>query len=127
MQISNKLNDKLVRSDHPPNDKREGVCIYFKSSLPIQTLRISMVHECINLEITVDSKLCNTICLYRSPNQHIEEFETFVKHPDFNLEFIFNKNSYLTVVIGDFNAKSRNWKKKATKPLLVNLNFMRSL
>ena len=111
MQISNKLNDKLVRSDHPPNDKREGVCIYFKSSLPIQTLRISMVHECINLEITVDSKLCNIICLYRSPN----------------LEFIFNKNSYLTVVIGDFNAKSRNWKKKATKPLLVNLNFMRSL
>ena len=86
-----------------------------------------MVHECINLEIAVDSKLCNTICLYRSPNQHIEEFETFVKHPDFNLEFIFNKNSYLTVVIGDFNAKSRNWKKKATKPLLVNLNFMRSL
>ena len=28
-----------------------------------------------------------------------------------NLEFIFNKNPYLTVVIGDFNAKSHNWYK----------------
>ena len=34
---------RFVRFDHPSNDKRVGVCVYFKSFLPIQTLRISML------------------------------------------------------------------------------------
>ena len=67
-----------------------------------------MLHECFNLEITIDGKLCNLICLCRSPIQNMEEFETFVKNLEFNLEFIFNKNPYLAVAIGDFNAKSHN-------------------
>ena len=41
----------------------------------------------------------------------MEEFETFVKNLELNLEFIFNKNPYLTVVIDEFNAKSHNWYK----------------
>ena len=72
----------------------------------MQTLSISMLQGFINLEITIDGKLCNLICLYRSPSQNMEEFETFLKNLELNLEFIFNKNPYLTVVIGDFNAKS---------------------
>ena len=31
-----------------------------------------------------------------------------LKNLELNLEFIFNKDPYLTVVIGDFNAKSHN-------------------
>ena len=58
--------------------------------------------KCINLEITIDGKLCNLICLYRSPSQNMEEFETFVKNLELNLEFIFNKNPYQTVGIGNF-------------------------
>ena len=56
----------------------------------------------------------------------MEVFEKFIKILDLNLEFIFNKNPYLTVVISDFNPKSRNWGKKTTKPKLVCLNFMTS-
>ena len=56
----------------------------------------------------------------------MEVFERFIKILDLNLEFIFNKNPYLTVVISDFNPKSRNWEKKTTKPKLVCLNFMTS-
>ena len=41
----------------------------------------------------------------------MEEFETFIKNLELNLELIFTKNSYLTVVIGDFNVKSINWYK----------------
>ena len=26
----------LVRADHPDNMKRDGVCIYYKESLPVQ-------------------------------------------------------------------------------------------
>ena len=102
---------RLIRSDHPSNDKRGGVCVYFKSSLPIQILSISILHECINLEIRINDKLCNLICLYRSPSQNMKEFMTFVKNLELNLELIFTKNPYLTVVIGGFNVKSHNWYK----------------
>ena len=50
-----------------------------------------MLHEYINLEIRTD-----------------EQFETFIKNFELNLELIFTKNPYLTVVIGDFNVKSHN-------------------
>ena len=52
---------RLVLSDYPSNDERDGVCVYFKSSLPIQTMSISMLHECINLKITID---VNLVILY---------------------------------------------------------------
>ena len=35
----------------------------------------------------------------------MEELEKFVKNLALNLEFIFNKNQYLTVVVGGFNVK----------------------
>ena len=50
--------------------------------------------------VSLSSKLCNFIYLYRSPRQNMEEFEKFVKKFDFNLEFSFNKNLYLKVVFG---------------------------
>ena len=49
-------------------------------------LSISMLHECISLEIRIDDKLCNLICLYRCPSQNMEEFETCDKNLEFNLE-----------------------------------------
>ena len=95
----------LVRFDHHSNDKQGGVCVYLKSPLPIQILIISVFHECINLEITINGKLCKLICLNILPSQNMEELEKFVKNLALNLEFIFNKNQYLTVVVGGFNAK----------------------
>ena len=59
-----------------------------------------MLLECINLEIRINGKLRNLISLYRSPSQNMEEFETFIKNLELNLELIFTKNPYLTVVIG---------------------------
>ena len=40
-----------------------------------------------------------SICLHKSPSQNMEEFEMFVKNLELNLEFIFNKNPYLTVLV----------------------------
>ena len=39
----------------------------------------------------------------------MEEFETFVKNLELNLQFIFSKNPYLAVVIGDFTVTSHDW------------------
>ena len=118
---------RLIRSDHSSNDKRGGVCVYFKSSLPIQMLSISMLHECISLEFRIDGKLWNLICLYRSPSQNMEEFGMFVKNLDLNIELIFTKNPCLTVVIGYFNVKSHNWYKgDKTKASGTKLEIMTS-
>ena len=102
---------RLIRSDHLSNDKQGGVCVYFKSPLRLQILSISMLHNCINLEIRIDDKLCNLICLCRSPSQKLEEFATFIENLELNLELIFTQNPYVTVVIDGFNVKAQNWYK----------------
>ena len=46
------------------------------------------------------------ICLYRSPSQNSKEIKTFLKNLDLNLEFIFNKNSNLTIYFIYYNSSS---------------------
>ena len=40
----------VVRADHPLNTQKAGVCIYFKSSLPLKVLDIQLLQECIKLK-----------------------------------------------------------------------------
>ena len=49
------------------------------------------------------------MALYRSPNQSQsqDEFETFLKNLELNLGTVSGKNTFLTVVLDDFNAKSK--------------------
>ena len=67
----------LVRSDHPSNNKRGGVCVYYKNILPLRVLDIQYLHECINFELKIGDKLCNFVALYRSPSHTQDEFEKF--------------------------------------------------
>ena len=55
------------------------------------------------------NKLCNFISLYRSPSQSSDEFENFVYNLDLTLEALTQKNPFLTVIVGDFNAKFSKW------------------
>ena len=77
--------------------KRGGACIYYKISLPLKIKIIQYLQECINFEIKIKDKLCNFITLYRSPNQYQDEL---------NLDSIMTNNPFLTVILGEFNAKS---------------------
>ena len=45
--------DNLLHSDHLSINKRGGVCIYYKSTLPRNILSISNLDECINFEISI--------------------------------------------------------------------------
>ena len=98
-----------MRSDHPFNSKRGGVCIYYKNYLPLQIISVKYLSECINFEITIGNKICNFITLYRSPSQNQDDFLAFKDNLEMNLETLVQRNPFLTVVIGDFNAKSKNW------------------
>ena len=99
----------LFRSDHPSNNKRGGFCVYYKSTLPLRILNISNLDECINFEVSIANKICRFIHLYRSPSQKQDEFQEFKSNLEINFDALSANNPFLTVMIGDFNAKSSNW------------------
>ena len=96
----------LIRSDHSSNNKRGGVC---KNVLPLRVLSIQYLQECINFELNIGGKICNFISLHISPSQTQDEFEKFIDNLELNLETLCQNNPFLIVLIGDLNAKSKNW------------------
>ena len=70
----------LVRADNPSNSKRGGVCIYYLNSLQLKVIDIQFLNECLNFEINVGGKMFNFLCLYRSPSQTRDTFETFANN-----------------------------------------------
>ena len=105
------LKYNLIRIDHPSNNKRGGVCIYYKNFLPLRVLSIQYLQECIckNFELNIGGKICNFISLYRSLSQTQDEFEKFFDNLELNLDILCQKKPFLTVLIEDLNAKSKNW------------------
>ena len=94
----------LIRSDYPSN-----VCLYCKNYLPLRVLNISYLKECLNFELKTGDKSCNFIALYRSPSKSQDDFKTFSDNFEMTLETMAQKFSFLTGIVGDFNAKSCNW------------------
>ena len=98
----------MFLADHPSGDRRGGVCIYYKETLPIKELKISYLQESICFDLKIGNKLCSIVSLYRSPSQTSDEFENFLNNLNLTLESVTQRNPFLTVVIGDFNARSSN-------------------
>ena len=98
-----------IRSDHPSNNKQGGVCICYKNFFPLRVLIIQYLQECINFELNIGGKICNFISLYRSPSQTQDEFEKIIDNLKLNLDILCQNNPFLIVLIGDLNAKSKNW------------------
>ena len=98
----------LVHSDHPLNNKKGGVCIYYKSFLPLRIFKFQSLQKSICFELKIGDKNCNFLSLCRSPSQSQDDFETFTENLELNLENLVHRNSFLVVAIGDFNAKSSN-------------------
>ena len=91
----------IIRKDCPSNTKRWRVCVYHKNTLPFKLINIKYLQECITFQI----------CLYRSPSQTSDEFESFLKNFKLTLDKIHEDNPFMISVLGDFNAKSNNWHK----------------
>ena len=43
----------LLRTDHASNSKRDGVCVYYKSSLALGLTDVHYLQECLILEILI--------------------------------------------------------------------------
>ena len=101
----------LLRANHASSSKRDGICVYYKSSLALRIIDVHYLQECLIFEILIGGKSCNFIFLYRSPSQSSDSFEEFADNLQLSLDKISNQNPFLTVVLGDFNTKSSNWYK----------------
>ena len=81
----------IARIDYPSNIKHCGVYVYYKTSLPLKLLHMKYLQEYINLELIIDDNLCSFIISYRSPSQTHDDFETFMKNFELNLDEINKK------------------------------------
>ena len=97
----------MIRSDHPSNKKRGGICIYYKNFLPLKVTGVRLLEECITFDLIISNKLCSFVALYRSPYQFQDDFATFSDNFEMTLDLALKKNPYLLVVLGDFNAKTK--------------------
>ena len=99
----------MKRTDHLSEEKRGGLCIYYKNKLPLKVLDKHILRECIDFEIKVENKLCKFIVLYPSPSQSQDTLESFIDNLELNTDAIAAKNSYLIGILGDLNAKLTTW------------------
>ena len=100
----------MIRSDHPSNTKRGGVCIYYKEHLPfVRRNDIACLDECIVGEIRVKNSKCFVTCLYRSPNQTADERNVFLSGLEQIGSSIALESPICSFVIGDLNAKCTHW------------------
>ena len=100
----------LVRSYHPSNKKRGGVCINYKASLPLRVIDICFLQECTIFEMMIGDKQCNFVVLYRSPSQNQDVFDSFSKTLKITLDKLMLNNTFMLLdLTGDLNAKSKNW------------------
>ena len=91
----------LIRSDHPGNTKRGGVCIYYKEILAVRIVNITSLTECLVCEVTIQNKKGYVAAVYRFPSQSTSEFEYFLSDLEDLLSNTLCPKSQFTVILGD--------------------------
>ena len=69
--------NNLLKADHPNDYKSRRVSMYFKEHLPISRLDDLCNLPVLVTEKRMEKKNCFLTCLYRSPSQSSNEFDTF--------------------------------------------------
>ena len=106
----------LIRADHPNNNMRGGVCIYYRESLAIQLVETNYLSEYLLCEVCINNKKGYVAVLYRSPSQNSLKFDNFVLKFEMMLSDINSSKPHFSIILGDFsitlgdfNARSNNW------------------
>ena len=100
----------LIRSDHPSDSKKGGVCIYSKYHIPlVKRHDICTLENCLVTETRSQNGKCFLTCIYRSPSENHDEFQNFYAKFDTLLNNINDEFPICSVVTGDFNARNSSW------------------
>ena len=93
---------ELLWSDHLLQFKRDGVCIYFRNSLPLKILNIYYLQESISFELQGGSKISKFVSLYGSLSQTSDDFQKVPDNSELTLDTLAESNSDSIVVLGNF-------------------------
>ena len=107
----------LIRADHPDNIKRGGVCIYYKESLPVRVLSSPYLKETLLLQMIGNNKKIIVSVIYRSPSENNREFNSFLSSFEQLLSEISKRKATVSIITGDFNARSSSWWSNDTNTL----------
>ena len=80
----------------------------------LKLVNIKNLREWISFETRISGKCCKFICLYRSPGQTNDEFESSLKIFELTLNKIHEENLFMMYVLGDFDTNSNNCCKNDT-------------
>ena len=86
--------------------RRQRFRIFLNSVISLSSY-VSIICNIFMISICL-SKLCVLVVLFRSPSQH-SEFSNFITNVESTLHSIALKKPFLTMVLGDFNAKNKLW------------------
>ena len=99
----------MLRADHPSKSKRGGVSIFYKEALGVRIVKSLSFNECTICEVSMQNSKVYVGVVYRSPSQNIFEFENFLSKFEKVLSDTTCYNSFYTLILGDFNARSSAW------------------
>ena len=96
----------LIRSDHPSDSKKGGVCIYYKEHMSrIKQDITCTLDNCSVTEIRSQNEKCFLTCSYRSPGQYQDDFENVCTNFDILLSKVNDELPICLIVTSDFNAR----------------------
>ena len=100
----------FIRYDLPSVSERVGVCLYYKSYLPlVQRPELTFLDECVVCEIKLGTNNLIFSLLYRSPSQNPDQFDQFKDKWEETIKSIVNCSPSVLVFLGDFNARNSDW------------------
>ena len=99
----------FIRADQPSNVKKGGVGINYKESIAVQIMNTNFLSECLLCEVTVNNKKGYIAVLYRSPSQTNTVFNDFLSNFEKLLQELSALNPDFSIILGDFNARSKSW------------------
>ena len=65
--------------------------------------------KCLALEMPYNNKLVIVCVIFRSPSQSSQEFARFEMLLSQLLNDVTSKKSFFSIILGDFNARSKCW------------------
>ena len=98
----------IIQADHPSNAKRGGVCIYYNDKISVRQISNINLLEYLACEFVIGKKKGYVVTLYHSPSQNQSEFEHFLLSLENILCNITNKHPAFTILLGEFNARSKS-------------------
>ena len=95
------------RSDKAINTRNGSVCLYYKENLHIKRMvDLELLNETIVAEIKINRDKCFFVLSYRHPNQLTSKVYEYIKSLENIYDRIRNEHPTVTIISGDFNARS---------------------